>query len=190
MSDLRPGFSSAVTGRKSGHAKQIRHPKSVIRPRNLKDMKKNSSLSGRVYILIAVMGLWGTVIGTRLYFLHVVHSADYKERAERQQQRTLEVSPRRGNIYDRNGNELAVSIKVDSVFAVPDEIENPVRPRRRSSPALPACPASETSGQVRQRPILRLDQAKTDASRGRNDSKGEAAGHLLSEGRPPLLSEA
>ena len=87
-------------------------------------MKKNSSLSGRVYILIAVMGLWGTAIGTRLYFLHVVHSADYKERAERQQQRTLEVSPRRGNIYDRNGNELAVSIKVDSVFAVPDEIEN------------------------------------------------------------------
>src|SRR5262245_61747037 len=87
-------------------------------------MKKISGLSGRVYILIAVMGLWGTAIGARLYFLHVVHSADYKERAERQQQRTLEVSPRRGNIYDRNGNELAVSIKVDSVFAVPDEIEN------------------------------------------------------------------
>src|SRR3954462_8934510 len=87
-------------------------------------MKKDYSLSRRVYILIAVMGLWGTVIGARLYFLHIVHSADYKERAERQQQRTLEVSPRRGNIYDRNGNELAVSIKVDSVFAVPDEIEN------------------------------------------------------------------
>src|SRR5437870_5585868 len=87
-------------------------------------MKKDQSLSRRVYILIAVMGLWGTAIGARLYFLHVVHSADYKERAERQQQRTLEVSPRRGNIYDRNGNELAVSIKVDSVFVVPGEIEN------------------------------------------------------------------
>src|SRR5262245_20293849 len=87
-------------------------------------MKKDRYLSRRICILIAIMGLWGTAIGARLYFLHVVHSADYKERAERQQQRTLEVSPRRGNIYDRNGNELAVSIKVDSVFAVPDEIEN------------------------------------------------------------------
>src|SRR6266699_1589825 len=100
----------------------IRNPPSGIR--HFKKMKKDKSLSRRVYILIAVMGFWGTAIGARLYFLHVVHSADYKERAERQQQRTLEVSPRRGVIYDRNGNELAVSIKVDSVFAVPDEIEN------------------------------------------------------------------
>src|SRR5437667_3552891 len=87
-------------------------------------MKNDNSLAQRVYVLIAVMGFWAIVIGARLFFLHVVHSADYRQRAERQQQRTLEVSPRRGVIYDRNGNELAVSVKVDSVFAVPDEIEN------------------------------------------------------------------
>src|SRR6266850_3169165 len=89
-------------------------------------MKKDKSLARRVYILIAVMAIWGAAIGTRLYFLHVVHSADYRQRAERQQQRMLDVSPRRGIIYDRNGNELAASIKVDSVFAVPEEIKNPV----------------------------------------------------------------
>jgi cell division protein FtsI/penicillin-binding protein 2 len=87
-------------------------------------MKNNKSLEQRIYILIGIMALWGAVIGGRLYFLHIVHSSDYKQRAERQQQRTLDVSPRRGVIYDRNGNELAVSVKVDSVFAVPDEIEN------------------------------------------------------------------
>src|SRR5262249_11315824 len=81
-------------------------------------------LTKRVYILIVVMALWGAGIAVRLYFLQVVHSADYGQRAQRQQQRTLEVSPRRGVIYDRNGNELAVSIKVDSVFAIPDEIED------------------------------------------------------------------
>src|ERR1051326_8380956 len=87
-------------------------------------MKIDKFLTTRVYILIAVMAFWAVVIGARLYFLHVVHSADYKQRAERQQRRTLEVSPRRGVIYDRNGNELAVSIKVDSVFAIPDEIND------------------------------------------------------------------
>src|SRR5437868_8661082 len=87
-------------------------------------MKTDKVLSRRVYVLIAMMVAWAAVIGGRLYFLHVVHSADYRQRAERQQQRTLELSPRRGVIYDRNGNELAVSLKVDSVFAVPDEIED------------------------------------------------------------------
>src|SRR5437870_5434141 len=77
-------------------------------------MKKDKSLARRIYILIAVMGIWGAAIGTRLYFLHVVHSADYRQRAERQQQRMLDVSPRRGIIYDRNGNELAASVKGDS----------------------------------------------------------------------------
>src|SRR5262249_115982 len=87
-------------------------------------MKIDRFLAHRVYTLIGIMVLWATVIGCRLFFLHVVHSADYKQRAERQQQRTLDLSPRRGVIYDRNGNELAVSVKVDSVFAVPDEIQN------------------------------------------------------------------
>jgi len=81
------------------------------------------------------MGLWAAVIGTRLYFLHVVYSADYKQRAERQQQRTVEVSPRRGVIYDRNGSELAVSIKADSIFAVPDEIEDLKSPGRAAATA-------------------------------------------------------
>jgi cell division protein FtsI (penicillin-binding protein 3) len=76
----------------------------------------------RVVFLIAVMGIWGTAISARLYFLHVVESADLRNRAQRQQQRTLDVSPRRGTIYDRNGGELAASIKVDSIFAVPDEV--------------------------------------------------------------------
>ncbi len=87
-------------------------------------MKKDKFLARRVFILIGVMALWAAVICARLYFLHVVHSADYKQRAEHQQQRILEVSPRRGVIYDRNGNELAVSTKVDSIFAIPDDIED------------------------------------------------------------------
>ena len=87
-------------------------------------MKKHKELSRRVYVLIAIMGIWGMAIGARLYFLQVVQSAEYRELAERQQQRTLDITPRRGNIYDRNGNELAISIKVDSVFAVPNEIKN------------------------------------------------------------------
>src|SRR5262249_45053543 len=37
-------------------------------------------------------------------------------------QRTVEVAARRGVIYDRFGRELAMSISVDSIFAVPSEM--------------------------------------------------------------------
>jgi len=105
-------------------------------------MKKDPLLKRRVYVLIAAMGLWGAAIGARLYFLHVVYSADYKQRAQRQQQRTFEVTPQRGVIYDRNKNELAVSIKVDSVFAVPDEIKNTAAAAKTLSKVL-SIPADE-----------------------------------------------
>ena len=36
------------------------------------------------------------------------------------------MSPRRGIIYDRNGHELAMSVNVDSVFAVPSEVPDQV----------------------------------------------------------------
>jgi cell division protein FtsI (penicillin-binding protein 3) len=88
-------------------------------------MKRDPFLSRRVYVLVAVVLIWGAVIAARLYFLHVVRSADYKQRAERQQQRAFDITPARGVIFDRHKNELAVSIKVDSVFAVPEEIDHP-----------------------------------------------------------------
>jgi cell division protein FtsI (penicillin-binding protein 3) len=43
-------------------------------------------------------------------------------RAALQQQRTFEVAPRRGMLYDRNLRELAVTVQVDSVYAVPSEL--------------------------------------------------------------------
>jgi cell division protein FtsI/penicillin-binding protein 2 len=87
-------------------------------------MKKELVSARRVYVLVAVMGLWGTVIGTRLYFLQVVRSEGYRASAKTQQQRTVPIVPPRGGIFDRNGNALAVSVPVKSIYADPAEVED------------------------------------------------------------------
>ena len=46
--------------------------------------------------------------------LQVLHYGEWVQRAQRQQQRTVEISPQRGIIYDRNGQELAMTVQVDS----------------------------------------------------------------------------
>ena len=65
---------------------------------------------------------WTAAIGVRLLWLQVVRHGDFVERAARQQQRTFEVAPRRGVLYDRNLKELAMTVLVDSIYAVPSEL--------------------------------------------------------------------
>src|SRR5690349_2617561 len=76
----------------------------------------------RLYILAGFLAFWFLVICGRLVWLQVVDYGDYTQRAAKQQQRSIDVSPVRGNIYDRGGNELAMTVNVDSVFAVPSEV--------------------------------------------------------------------
>ncbi len=70
----------------------------------------------------AFLFFWAVLIVGRLGYLQVLHYGEWVHRAQRQQQRTVEISPQRGIIYDRNGQELAMTVQVDSVFAVPSEV--------------------------------------------------------------------
>jgi len=81
--------------------------------------------SYRLYLLGGILLLWGCAICLRLVYLQLFRYGDFEQRAQRQQQRTIDVSPKRGIIYDRAGHELAMSISVDSVFAVPSEVPDP-----------------------------------------------------------------
>jgi cell division protein FtsI (penicillin-binding protein 3) len=65
---------------------------------------------------------WTAILAVRLGWLQVVRHSDFVHRAAMQQQRTFEVAPRRGVLYDRNLRELAVTVQVDSVYAVPSEL--------------------------------------------------------------------
>ena len=78
----------------------------------------------RLYLLASIFVLWCGAICFRLVYLQIFRYGSFEQRAQHQQQRTEEVSARRGIIYDRQGRELAMSISVDSVFAIPTEMPN------------------------------------------------------------------
>jgi cell division protein FtsI (penicillin-binding protein 3) len=76
----------------------------------------------RLLIVAGVALLWMTAVFGRLGYLQLVRHSEYFARAQRQQQRTIEITPKRGAIYDRNMHPLAMSVPVESAFAVPTEL--------------------------------------------------------------------
>jgi len=84
-----------------------------------------NSTNLRLYVLAGIFVLWCGAICFRLVYLQIFSYGKFEQRAQHQQQRTEEVSAPRGIIFDRNGQELAMSINVDSVFAVPSEMPKP-----------------------------------------------------------------
>ena len=79
----------------------------------------------RLLIVAALAALWtGAALG-RLAYLQLFRYSEYYSRAQHQQRLIVEVGASRAEIFDRNLNPLAMSVPVDSCFAVPSEIADP-----------------------------------------------------------------
>ena len=84
----------------------------------------SSGKNSRLYLLGAVMLLWCVAICGRLVFLQIFSYGRFVKQAGHQQQRAIPLAAKRGVIYDRAGRELAMSVMVDSAFAVPTEVKD------------------------------------------------------------------
>jgi cell division protein FtsI (penicillin-binding protein 3) len=80
--------------------------------------------NSRLYFLGAMLLLWCVAICGRLVYLQIFRYGNFVKQAEHQQQREIPLSAKRGVIYDRAGHELAMSVLVDSAFAVPTEVKD------------------------------------------------------------------
>src|SRR5215467_16093155 len=87
--------------------------------------RREFTASERLLIVASLMLLCIVAVLGRLGYLQLFRHSEYLARAMRQQQRIIEITPNRGSIYDRNMDPLAMSIPVDSVFAVPVEVGDP-----------------------------------------------------------------
>jgi cell division protein FtsI (penicillin-binding protein 3) len=80
-----------------------------------------------------------SIVAFKAFFIQVVNQSKLSAYSRSQTVRVAEVYPNRGNIYDRNGNPLAINIETYSLFALPKNIINlkeTVRSLNRVAPEL------------------------------------------------------
>jgi len=88
------------------------------------EIKAIEQSAPRVRWLARIVLLWATLILFRLVQLQVVRHNDFRHLAQQQQEHIIEVRPPRGAILDRNGQRLAMSLPVESIYVNPLLIPN------------------------------------------------------------------
>ena len=109
--------------------------------------QRNTRLRWLVVWALAVV--WMAAVLGRLSYLQLFCYGEYFSKAQHQQQRIFEISPKRGAIYDRKGRELAISLPMDSLFADPVEISDAEMVARLLSRVLNV-PADELETKIRE----------------------------------------
>src|SRR5258707_1895393 len=92
--------------------------------RNRRTVESNGDRKAvnRLLIVACLAVFWLSCVFGRLGYLQLFRHSEYMARAQRQQKRVIEITPKRGAIYDRNMHPLAMSLQVDSTFAIPSEL--------------------------------------------------------------------
>jgi cell division protein FtsI (penicillin-binding protein 3) len=104
-----------------------------------------TTLRGRLGVTAVVFLAWALGIQARLVQLQVVRHDELQGRAVRQQSRTIDAPAKRGELLDRSGNVLALSVDADTVYAVPVDIAEPARAADALCAALRDCAPKESA---------------------------------------------
>lgn len=78
----------------------------------------------RFQFVVLLCFAWIGIIVLRLTFLQVFKHEHYVARANKQRQSVVTLYPERGPILDRKNRQLAISIAEDSVYGIPEDMEN------------------------------------------------------------------
>src|SRR5215213_3688621 len=78
---------------------------------------------GRALFVAAFIGFWMLVVCARLVYLQFSQYDALANRARQQQQNSIETSPQRGELLDRQERQLARSVQTVSLFLDPDGID-------------------------------------------------------------------
>lgn len=85
----------------------------------------------RIRIFAGFFILLFVAIISRACYLQILHAPELQKRADQQRSRVIKLAPQRGSIFDRNGDQLAVSLAAESLYADPVLVEDPAAAARK-----------------------------------------------------------
>lgn len=88
-----------------------------------KGQNKKRKPRDRLPFLFFALVVFLLAIGGRLVFIQAVKADRFDRLARAQRLRSVELNPDRGTIYDRNGEILAISIDMDTIYATPYQVK-------------------------------------------------------------------
>jgi cell division protein FtsI (penicillin-binding protein 3) len=102
----------------------------------------------RIFFLSCFIFFCFALVVGRMFQLQVLKKEQLYRLAAQQQHAQIPLVPKRGTISDRKGNELAVSIEVDSVYADPKKVTDPEKTAQRLATLLQIDPG-ELKGKLK-----------------------------------------
>jgi cell division protein FtsI (penicillin-binding protein 3) len=97
-------------------------------PVQVRAKPRPTNTRARLYVVLMVLALGSTALIVRAVDLQVVRKDFYQEQGDARFLREMPIPVSRGTIFDRNGEPLAVSTPVESIWAVPQQLlEQPDR---------------------------------------------------------------
>ena len=140
-------------------------------------MRQRSVRYRMLAVGIGLFLLLGVVVG-QAFRLQILTRDRLLYEAERNYMRTKIIESRRGEIYDRNGEQLATSVRVDTVVVVPVQVEDKAGTAEKLASALEGVKASD---------LLRKMQAHSwwvYAKRRISDEESKKVRELQANGLP------
>lgn len=103
-----------------GRDDKVESPKTTVRNRSTAGLRRTRFHVMVSLGLVCMVGLVG-----RSFWVQVAHGAGYREDGVQQRQRFSAIPAARGTIFDRDGNEMAITVPATSIYANPQSIIDP-----------------------------------------------------------------
>ena len=97
-------------------------------------MARKRDYRARIYLPFFLLFIALIILEGRLYDLQILNHQKFFRQASKGQTKSIKISPKRGSIYDRNLEKLAVNIPSYSLYARPGKISHSKKVARKLSP--------------------------------------------------------